>query len=524
MTRRTPARWCAGPPDNGFKPWERHSDQRLLDGLGLTIGHIEQYRVLFLDDRLRGKHSIHKDHQWPELPYPWDDHLVLRHLAGLKTIGLFWARKVRTLMLDFDAHEPRTPEEARELAGKVVRSISGEWTLYQSSDTGGVRAVAFLDSLVPRETAQAYLVAQLRQAGFTPEPGVLEARMDKKTDRLPFGCGSMLIDNTTLEPILGLTLAETIEFVTDRRATCYIEASEVIRWCRDNPEIQPSDEAQRYREQLPRLLKEGLHAGISTYHALQFYNWYLRARQGLSEAEAVAFLKDWIRQNHNNHSQRINAGRWDEIDRQTEQTGRRFDESLVKSGIRQGRPKSSKRPNLNQTELRRLLLEYHLGFKELMAAAGLLPYCKVKLKWGELKESNIYVPRYCGKQGTPYYVPRNSWCGFAPIPVKLLEALPGFGSANPRLMMDLLVRAGLFLQKRKHHAASNTCRDYWVLFPFVDDGSEPVQSFEVAIVAELGEDEVRRRFSPHFARNILQEARKWAEEKESYCVERSARV
>ena len=102
---------------------------------------------------------------------------------------------------------------------------------------------------------------------------------------------------------------------------------------------------------------------------------------------------------------------------------------------------------------------------------------------------------------------RNSWCGYAPIPVELLKKLHGFGAANPSRMRNQLVRAGLLTQKRKPHAFSSTCSYFWVLFPFIDDDSGPIESMDAAIIDELSDDGVRERFGSYYANKIIAKVR-----------------
>lgn len=515
MTRRSPAPWYAGPPENGFVRGKRYRDDQLYAGLAITPSSLEDYRSLFLEDRLPNRYAARKD-GWPMVRHRWADHHVLRHFAGLITVGLYWAEFVQTLMLDFDKHGDRTRDEMRDTVRVVLRSIPGEWLVYHSSQSGGIRAISFLDQPISRVSAQNWLVAQLKAAGLGHLPGIVEARMIGSPDRLPFGCGSPLVDPITLDPIFDLSLAQTITHSADFRNLNRIATREIIDANRERA-ASASDPNEEWGYRSRRLLADGLYPEIETNQAIRDLMFYYRVCKRQNQAEAVASIREWIRGNHNRLSNKYNAGRIDLIDKLIEKTGHCFDPSKV-NWERTGHASRSAPPEpLTRADLVELLC-YPLDYKGLVAAWHLLAWCRGNLRYTRektKKNSKPYVPRICEQNGHITYVPRFSWNQYAEIPVVLLEALPGFPKSNTRPMMEHFCAVRLFEIRKDYHLDSHSCRHYWVRFTYADTGSQVVPSLEAGFLEHLGEGGLRQRFSPHYVKVIIDKAQKQREKDEA---------
>jgi len=298
--------------------------QRLRE-LGLTDMLFETYLHMFSSNRLEFKYIYRpKDSDnWITSKYRWTKNLVARHLTREDTIGLFPADFIDFMMFDIDNHESQQMSVHERTT--IIRDLfPTEPLVYQSSISGGIRVLYFLDELCPSEVVKEFATDNLKKVGLSHRSGYVEIKADRSGDRLPFGDGSYLLDWHTLEPLYSLTLSETIKYFKEiyDGDKLHIPRKDWKMW-----EVTGNEKVSVVN----RLIEEGLWDEITTNEAFQKLTYHLLAIKRQSPAEAKRWLKAWIRNNHNGFSDRANSGKLDELDSQIDRWIDGFDLSKLKS-------------------------------------------------------------------------------------------------------------------------------------------------------------------------------------------------
>ncbi len=87
--------------------------------LGVEDSDYQKYEDIFLRPRERHHYLIHTQDSWMERKRSWNRNLVLRHLAGEQTIGLFPADWIDYLMIDIDRHDNESEANLRSRIKEV---------------------------------------------------------------------------------------------------------------------------------------------------------------------------------------------------------------------------------------------------------------------------------------------------------------------------------------------------------------------------------------------------------------------
>ncbi|MDP3025893.1 MAG: hypothetical protein Q8O10_10235 [candidate division Zixibacteria bacterium] len=440
--------------------------------LGIDESDYRKYEEIFLRYR-EASHYIQKTKDsWVEIKHPWRKREVLRHLTGERTIGLFPGEKLDYMMIDIDRHDHEAKANLRSRIKKVRKAIEGKPLMYQSSSSGGIRLCYFLSNPVSRELLYQRCKDLLSEKDVNVKPGEIEILAKKSGDRLPFGSGSYIVHPLTLKPRTNLTLKQTISKAYDIFKKHKIEIPFKIQ-ALNQTSIGGTQRPRDYKQIVSRLYDEGLYPEISTYEAFMKLSWDMRIRQGRSEEETEGTLIMWIREKHNGLSNRMNAGRIDEVLAQIKKIVTSIDEKKAKF-IGTGSVFAEKKLSLG--DVRKIVL-LTVDSKLRQAMFSLLKHCMKKGKHiadfnGEgktNKPSNSYM------SGTDYLrssqgSQKDLYCA---IPKKTFQQLVGFDKANPQIMRRKIEALGLLSLKKKAHPDSNHCAEYWVHFQF--DENDPVK-------------------------------------------------
>jgi|GEM_PF-3589397 len=438
--------------------------------LGIEDRDYQKYEEMFLRPKEKHHYLLKTSDSWTELKHPWTGNLILKHLTGEQTVGLFPTDSIDYLMIDIDRHNNESKNSIQSRIRQVKELFYGDPLVYQSSFSGGIRLYYFLGYAIPQVRLHQGCKELFRQSNCKIRPGIIEILTSKKGDRLPFGEGSYLVESFNLEPIYHLTLKDTISIAYESFQHQKIELPF---------EIQPASEElvfacqgmSVYDATLNRLYEEGLHPGVSTTDALLKLSWDLHLRKGYSKAETEKFLINWIRSKHNGVSNRFNAGKIEQIIAQIQRVVARTDSS--KAGFT-GSRYALRKEKLSLNDVRKILsLTEEPRLR--LAIFSLLEYCLCFGKKAQSRNeentliSNIYVS---GNGDVTYRsgIQTNFYCD---ISKKTLQHLPGFDKDNPQKAMQKIIELGVLSLKREAHHESHRCRQYWVHFRF--DEKDPVK-------------------------------------------------
>jgi hypothetical protein len=461
-----------------FKGKRRTTKDRIKQ-LGIEEYSYQAYEKMFLRPREKHHYIVKKENGWIEIKHPWNKALVLRHLTGEQTIGLFPAVQIDYLMFDIDRHNEEGLDELRSRIDKVTNSIEGEPLIYQSSFSGGIRLCYFLEKSVSRKALYSACKEFLRYREVFVKPGEIEILATRKGDRLPFGAGSYLIDPFTLEPIYHLTLNETIS-IADR-----VFEHQKIKIPFNIPSVDEklisySVGKSGFNQTVNQLYEEGLYPGITTNRALLMLNWDLQVRNGYPKEEAERFLQSWILKKHNGLSDRFNAGKVDNIFKQIKRIVQGTDPNKAQySGSKWARRKK----RLSLRDVRKITL-FTENPKLRLALFSLLEYClcfrkKVSVKVRKRTPiSNLYV----SENGDVTYrsgFDNNFYCELSK---KTFQHLLGFDKAYPHITRQKIEDLGILSLKKDAHPDSNHCREYWIHFQFDEDDPIKVISLDEGLL------------------------------------------
>lgn len=278
--------------------------QRLSE-LGLNNDTFRKYCEMFVNNKYPFSYAQKQADNWFRLRYPWNSNKIARHLTQEDTIGLIPDVSIDYIMFDIDNHgeqEISTKERARI----IMELFPLKPLVYQSSDSGGLRIVYFLSQYCPREYVDRLASEKLEQADLNKRSGFVEVMANKHADRLPFGKDSYLLDMKTLEPLTNLSLKETIlkgykVFLAEK-----VQVTDV--------DYEPWNDPAKPDESIAeRLHIHGLYRDVTTNDAFMRLLRRYANRDKMTANEARAALRYWIDNKHNGCSDRVNAGKLDDI-------------------------------------------------------------------------------------------------------------------------------------------------------------------------------------------------------------------
>lgn len=441
-----------------------------MEQLGIEEPDYERYEDMFLKSRERHHFLTQTDGKWSEIKSPWKENDVLKHLTGERTIGLFPACQIDYLMVDIDRHNDEDGAHIRSRIDRVIETVEGDPLIYQSSFSGGTRLCFFLPKPVAREALYKGCKGMFQQSGLLVKPGSVEIMAARKGDRLPFGEGSYLVDPFTLEPIWHLTPQQTIK-----------EAFKVFQFQKVEIPFNVHQQAGilvpdwqgvgAFNQTVSRLLDDGLYPEISTNDALMMLSWDLICRKQYSKEETERYLSSWVKRKHNGYSSRVNAGSIEDIFSQIKRIVQGTDPGKAKH---KGSRYAVREKKLSLTDVRKILSLTHEP-KLQLALFSVLEYCLNfgKTHPGKASTDNKISNLYVSENGHVTYVSRFPTDFYCEIPQKGLRRLNGFDKANPQNTMEQIVKLGVVSLKRRAHAASHSCRHYWVHFRF--DANDPIR-------------------------------------------------
>ena len=455
---------------------KRRSANERMKLLGIGGSEYERYEEMFLRSREKHYHIRKTPDGWVEIKHPWNRNLVLKHLTGEQTIGLFPATKIDYLMIDVDRHGDKVYSSLRLRKEGIIKAIDGDPLIYQSSFSGGIRLCFFLPSPVDRGVLQQGCRSVFKEKNVTVKPGFVEILAGGKGDRLPFGEGSYLVDPFTLEPIYHLTLKETISETYNIFQHQKIDIPFEIRKT-GQTSISAPQSNNVFDLIVSRLYEEGLYPEITTNEALLKLSWDLIVRKRYSKEEAEKFLTNWILRKHNGLSNRSNVGKIDNIIAQIKRIVGKTKPSLAKYPVSRYALRQGK---LSLNDVGKIVL-LTSDPKLQLAIFSLLEYC---LNFGKnlhkerSKKNKIGNKQYVSQKGHVTY--RSGFQGnfYCEISKKTLQHLSGFDKANPQIAMQKLEELGVVSLKRQAHPESHHCRQYWIHFSFDEEDSLKVVSLD----------------------------------------------
>lgn len=486
----------------GVSSRKRLSDEYRFKRLQIGQDDLTLYKSIFLSDRIRFKfHALNEDGSWPMRSFRWSYSDVLRHLCGECQIAISFESRVHVIVLDIDCHGDRHRSRAVETARGAVLAIPGDPFVYQSSNSGGVRLIWFLDKLYNRDEVDRWVRQELANAGIAVLSGICEVRLGGAPDRIPFGSFSMPIDPITYEPIWNLTLAESIRLAELHRANNHIILDGLIS---DPVKINNGD--YRSDRLVSICLKNGLPADVSTNDCLLELARHFRQRMGMDKIVVREKLKNWIAQKHNGYSERINRGRIESVYKQIA----RIIKSLRAAPFVVGAV--TDRVGLTKAEME-ALLTLELNLRQFRALFAILCLARQKLmKSAHSTYSPDSSPLHTYKKGTNKWGRKltdswgvtngaeNSCHVFLDISKKLLRSIGVPGSANTRDFVQLIEGLGILVLKRKPWPDGHKCAQYWVNYPFDVNGVSRYSDFDEALWEIAGYGGIRGRFGFHYAR------------------------
>ncbi|MBN4057079.1 hypothetical protein JYU19_02085 [bacterium AH-315-J21] len=481
-------------------------NEERLQLLGITIEIYREYRKLFLEDRDKSCHYRLKGKKWSKMPFSWNDTIILKHLCGELTIGIPFHDRVKTIMLDIDCHGGSSRGSAINVARRAIESIPailGEPIVYQSSDSGGIRIVWFLDGYCNREKLRKRVEDFLKEGSVAVVSGICEVRMSRANDRIPFGCNSMLLDPTTFEPCYRLNLSETIQQVSMHRANTVVIRSQLGgTLC----ELNGNHDYTNHE----LLLRYGLPVDVSTNECLLPLARYFKSQQGMSDDEVRNALRNWISRRHNGNSDAVNNGKINE-------TYLQIDRIVKYMKVPQmTRNSKMQRTGLSESEVHELL-GIPGSYRFLSSLFSILTTAKGEcLKKKSSKsvarvdspKAKEYSTNKCGRKSTQNIAVTNGAENPCPVHIdlgkNLLRRFKVPRSENTSFFLRDLESFGLIALKRRAYQMEHKSTQYWINFPFDLSSIINYTDFESAIWNVMGYDEIRSRFSPHYATKLKQ--------------------
>ena len=444
--------------------------------MGIEDCDYERYEEMFLRSREKHRYISKTADSWMETKHPWSRNLILRHLTGERTIGLFPAHQVDYLMFDIDRHREKDETSLIPRMDAVMGVMDGDPLVYQSSFSGGIRLCFFLPGLADRKGLCHGFKTLFQERNVTVKPGFVEILAGRKGDRLPFGEGSYLVDPFTLEPIYHLTLKETIS----EAYNIFQHGKIDIPFDLQSPSLTPVFGPQGsgiFDQIVIPLYEKGLHPDISTNDALLKLSWHLVVRRGCSKEEAERLLINWIQQKHNRCSKRVNSGKLEYVFDQIRRIVKGVDPNRARYPVCRYAVREKK---LSLSDVGKII-SLTDDPKLQLGLFSLLEYC---LNFGKnlhkerSKKNNIGNKQYVSdREGVTYrsLFQKNFYCE---ISKKTLQRLPGFGKANPQIAMRRIEELGIVSLKRRAHPQSHHCRHYWIHFAFDEEDSLKVVSLD----------------------------------------------
>lgn len=497
---------------NGQLPWwigvgrsggeRRLTREQRLERIGICEDEFETYKRLFLACRRPDKYSVRRsDGSWPQVTHPWNDSLILRHLCGDDNVAISFADSVNQIVLDIDYKGGRGWREVEETVRLATRALPGEPLVYQSSISSGIRMIWFLKGRVSRSALYVWTEKALTKAGVTVQSGKCEVRLGEVPDRLPFGLHSMLLDSITLDPEYNLTLSQTLRIAVEHRGHHANEPPTLLQ-------ADYGSKKERYRSIVAACLCTGLPADVSTNECLLKLAWHGRKRLRLSDDELKPYLKNWITNCHNGHSDRVNKGNIDLVYRQIDRIVRGFMGAPAVSCSASVEPLG-----LTETELYSLL-DFPGDFKSLRALFKLLCHTKGGFlsshsgrtvdsallrrkrgnnKWGKVSSQNEGITN-----GAKNFQPSID------LPKLFLRHLKVPNANNTARWIREMERTGVLQKKRESWPDGHKARQYWVNFPFDLTGQPLSGSFDEVLWTVVGFDGIGDRFTRYQAERIAE--------------------
>lgn len=467
-----------------------------LEELQITEADFKNYLQLFCGCRLRDSYAFLTD-TWHERKGKWWPGLIKQHLLGEKTVALRFDLAVDTLIIDLDNHGPRITDSVESRCRSIQDAFDSEALIYTSSDSGGLRMCYFLDRSYYRDDVILFAREKLEQAGLVIKSGIVEIRLGKGPDRLPFGKGSYLVDSLTLDPQPQLSLSAMIHSAESLRENHRLAVKAPLR---HKPKRTSMSNEERFAL-AEYLEKYGLPATLSTNDALLALNLWLMGANRLAADEASEWMKDWIRRMHNGHSQKASAGRWGDLDTQIDRIVAGFKPTKFREN-KARETKLNRKLSLGDVEQ---LCHIIKDQRTLRAAFALLEYVKNRGKLVDLSE--LSEDRKLPALPTSicnYIVVGFQQVWLCEIPYIMLQSLDGLGKEQPNKMLQRLRRIGLvkpWLHPSREHRKSRT---YLISFTF-DNSTRPVSSVYQGLGLLFSKPELTKRFTRVFVNKVLRE-------------------
>lgn len=467
-----------------------------LEELCITEKEFKTYLELLCGCRLRNSYAL-LDNEWHERKGKWWPGLIKQHLLGERTVALRFNLAVNILILDLDNHGPCITDSVESRCRSIQAAFDAEALIYTSSDSGGLRMCYFLDQLYYKDDVALFAREKLEQAGMVIRSGIVEIRLGKTPDRLPFGKGSLLVDELTLNPQPELSLSAMIHAAESVKENHALSVKAPVRHKPQNPTMSKEE-----RFALAGYLERyGLPATVSTNDALLALNLRLMGQMLLQADEASEWMKDWIRRRHNGYSRRVNTGRLKELDARIDRIVAGFKPTKFK-GNRTKETKSDGQLSLGDVEQLCNSIEDQ---KVLRAAFSLLEYVKSRGKLvdpSELSEDRklpALPTSICN-----YIVVGFQQVWRCEIPYTMLQKLDGFGKQQPNRMLRRLQSIGLVKPWLHHSREHHKAKTYLISFTF-DNSTRPVSGVYEGLGLLFSTKELNRRFSRVFVSKIERE-------------------
>lgn len=453
-----------------------------------TDNDVQRYIELFTESRVPDSYLERSKNGWVTKKNSWTKQAIVDHLSQNTIIGLFPDVSYDLLIFDIDNKDTGCSESPESRASKIIKAIYGDPLVYTSSDSGGLRLCYFLDQEYFREDIYAFGVRQLTRSGIDVRSGYVEIMANRKGDRLPFGKGSFVADPTTFEPYYDMSVTGRIDYAKSIRDR--------------SPLVIDSVGTHRREKKLPKqefgitvgyLEEYGLPFSVSTNEALLLLNRKQMGVLGRSCDDASRWLKSWIRNHHNGRSERVNAGRMQEIDDQIDRIVRAFDPSKYDRGALSS---ITLKMNLRLRDVERIL--------ELIPDRSLHQAAFSMLHWVLNRKLPVSCQDTAGTTARPYitndiirnnYLAQTADIWSCQIPKKSLRRFSGFQKNNPAKTVEQLTAIGLISLARGHSVAEHRCRTYYVSFTF-DSQSQEVVSLDDAMDLLAQQNEAERIAKP----------------------------
>lgn len=440
-----------------------------LKQAGITLKQFNKYLKMFCWNRERDRFAKLTPSSWKTIHKNWWPGLIADHLAECEMLGLVPKNQTDCLIFDLDNHNPEKLGPVEDRARKLIQEINCEPLVYTSSDSGGLRIAYFLDGRYPKKMLRSVGENLVKKAGLKVSGGSVEIMADNKIDRLPFGEHSYLVDQHLFQPIYSKSKGEMIEYAWDIREEHRLSLAEYVQ-------SAATKESDGFVAWVDRLWVEGLppEDEASTNDCLLELAWELLARRRCTRDETVAHLCNWIKVRHNGHSNRMNNGKYKDIEAQIKRIVSQFRIDKCSNG-KSGLIRLPANLTIGDIEQ---ITELADDSRTQYALYDLLKFVRNRGRRLDLKEALALINEPLqGLLISNKYVSALKRVTVCEIPSKSFRRFSGFDSGKYKEMYNRLHAMNLIFEIRGYSSTLHRCKTFLIAFEFHDD-SEEVGSLE----------------------------------------------